>query len=119
MPRFDAVAVERVLGTCPKALRRRHKERVALVLKKKWRIFIFFIVFCFRGGVAFTMLVLLTRDATTKLNYFLGKSAVFLGHNHNFQVINPTNLVFFLAFFFLESSAFEASFLAPSKACIL
>ena len=57
------------------------------------------------------MLVLLTRDATTKLNYFLGKSAVFLGHNHNFQVINPTNLAFFLAFF-LEISAIEASFLA-------
>ena len=39
MPRFDAVAVvvvERVLGTCPKALRRRHKERVGLVLKREF-----------------------------------------------------------------------------------
>lgn len=65
--------------------------------------------------MAFTLLVLLTRDATTtKLNYFLGKLAVFLGHNHNFQVINPTNLGerFFLAFFFFESSAFETYFLA-------
>ena len=45
--RFDAVVVERVLGTCPKALRRRHKERVGLVLKNKWRIFIFYCLFAF------------------------------------------------------------------------
>ena len=76
MPRFDAVAavvVERVLGTCPKALRRRHKERVGLVLKGKFKVLIFLLLRC---GFHFTR-VADTRCNDDKIELFPWKAGGF------------------------------------------